>query len=109
MSLAYDELRTLAEECEGEFVNLVTPAALLALLDEAQANGDTAQQWRVAYNDQVIRNAALDLEAARLRAALGEIEAHHVEQNRLKGRAEDRSQTLRIARRALEEARDAER
>ncbi len=45
--------------------------------------------------------ALLD-ENARLRAALRDIEAHHVDLNQRAGRPEDRSQTLRIARRALE-------
>lgn len=38
---------------------------------------------------------------AGLEAALRAIEAHHVEQNRIKGRDENRSTTLRIVREAL--------
>jgi hypothetical protein len=37
----------------------------------------------------------------RLEAALREVEAHHVEQNRIKGRDESRSTTLRIVRSVL--------
>lgn len=39
-----------------------------------------------------------------LLAALREIEAHHVEQNRIKGRDESHSRTLRIARAAIAKA-----
>lgn len=39
--------------------------------------------------------------AAALRRALFRIEAHHVEQNRIKGRDESRSNTLRMVRAAL--------
>jgi len=38
---------------------------------------------------------------ARLETALRALEAHHVEQNRLKGRDESRSTTLRLIREAL--------
>jgi hypothetical protein len=44
---------------------------------------------------------------AALVSKLRELEAHHVEQNRLKGRAESRSKTLRIVRDALREAGEA--
>lgn len=46
----------------------------------------------------------LRLSQADMLAALLEIEAHHVEQNRIKGRDESRSATLRIARTAIEKA-----
>jgi len=46
----------------------------------------------------------LRLQLPDLLDALKEIEAHHVEQNRIKGREENRSTTLRIARAAIAKA-----
>jgi hypothetical protein len=49
-------------------------------------------------------NARLIAAAPDLLAALRAIEAHHVEQNRQKGRPEERSTTLRLARAAIAKA-----
>lgn len=49
-------------------------------------------------------NARLIASAPELLAALSEIEAHHVEQNRAKGRPESRSRTLRVVRAAIAKA-----
>jgi hypothetical protein len=54
---------------------------------------------------QAEANVRLMAAAPDLLAALEEIEAHHVQQNHLKGRDENRSRTLRIARAALAKAR----
>lgn len=50
------------------------------LRPEAAANGDTANQWRQAHNDQVIRTQALELEIAQLQQANARL---HAENKRL--------------------------
>jgi hypothetical protein len=54
--------------------------------------------------EELLPNAHLIASAPEMLAALREIEAHHVKRNRQKGRAEERSLTLRIARAAIAKA-----
>jgi len=71
-------------------------------------DGPNWPAWNIAEINQNHERAGADarliVAAPDLLAALEEIEAHHVEQNRIKGRDESRSHTLQIARAAIAKA-----
>lgn len=126
-------LITLGSESEREeFRNIrLRVMALANESDRLIAERDALRQWRVDMSERLGFDCAagaqwttediarelrrdeskliadrdrLAAEVLRLQVALREVERHHVEQNALRGRSQDRSHTLRTVRAALSPA-----